>query len=284
MKRHFLILSNLQIALSVGIVFCLLNLSGCFHSDSNIGTTPNFNPTPPVDNTDFSESESFSFDIPVINQVQLNLLGKGGNISITGVAAANAISITGTKTVQTESTEDALEQLQFLNVNIQELTNEIRITTVQPQNTGGRKYSIDYTITLPTYFEVNIYNLAGNIIVDGMENDVLVDNVSGDIHLANIAGNSYVTLVTGSIQSNVTLPLNGTIEQTTLIGDINLSISENTSANFVATVSNGSINLSSLTLQNEAQTSTTLSGQLGSGQGQITLEVEQVGDITVTGF
>ncbi|WP_455209549.1 DUF4097 family beta strand repeat-containing protein [Kaarinaea lacus] len=283
MKRHFVLLSNLHVTLGVGIVFGLLSLVSCFHSDSDNGI-PSFKFNPPVDNTDFSESESFSFDVPVANQVQINLFGKGGNISITGTAAANVVSISGTKTVQTESTEDALEQLQLLDANIQELANEIRITTVQPQDNGGRIYSIDYTITLPNYFEVNVYNVGGNIVVQDIENDVLVENVSGDINVANIIGSNYVALVTGSIQSHVTLPLNGTIQQKTLIGDINLSIPINTSADFSASINSGIINLSNLTLQNEVQTSTLLSGQLGSGQGQITLEVDQVGDINVAGF
>lgn len=284
MKRHFLFLSNLAGALGVGIVFGILNLASCFHSDSDSGNTFNFDPTPQVDNTDFSESESFSFDIAVTNQVQVNLFGKGGNISVTGAVATNVVSINGIKTVQTESTEDALEQLQFLDVNIQELTNEIQVTTVQSLHTGGRIYSIDYTITLPMYFAVNIYNVAGNITLEGIENNVLVENVSGDISLANIVGSSVVALVTGSIESSVTLPLNGTIDQKTLIGEINLSIPVNTSADFNATVFNGSINLSNLTLQNEVQTSTSLSGQLGGGQGQITLDVDEIGDINVTGF
>ena len=100
----------------------------------------------------------------------------------------------------------------------------------------------------------------------------------------DIFGDAVVNLVTGNIESKVTLPLNGTIEMNTFVGDINLDIPVNTSADFSAMVNDGSIDVANLVLQDEVSTSDSVSGTLGGGEGMITLESEFAGDINVTGF
>ena len=93
-----------------------------------------------------------------------------------------------------------------------------------------------------------------------------------------------IDLVAGTIEGEVTLPLNGAIDMKTVTGDINLVIPVNTSAEFSAAVNIGSISDSNLVLQNEVRTATFLSGTLGSGQGTITLETEVIGNISVSGL
>ncbi len=237
-----------------------------------------------VDNTDFEKLESFSFDVVVVNQTQFNLNGISGNVTITGMPGASSVIITGEKRVQSESDEDAQTFLQELTVNVDELPNEVRVETDRPQCNEGRNYIVDYTITLPDFLKTQVNIISGDVTADAMESDLVLNNLSGDITITNIHGSADIDMFNGTIEAEVTLPLNGKIDLNTFDGDINLSIPENTSAEFSATVANGTISVTNLDLLNKVETSTSQRGRLGSGQGSISLKAGQSGDIDVIGF
>jgi len=267
------------------ILLCLLtsiSLISCGDGDVNIDVDGGNFPLPT--NTDFEAEESFSFEVEVGNRSQLRLQGVSGEITITGISGVNSVMITAIKRVGSESTQDAEEHLQELEVNVQSLANEVFVETIQPQDTGGRRYVVDYTITLPKDLEIQLANVNGIVTLYSIDNDVTVNNVNGDVTLIAIVGSVLVNLVNGIIESEVTLPLNGTIDLNTVNGNINLAIPANTSAGFSAAVTIGSISVSNLVLQNEVGTSTSLSGTLGNGQGTISLKAEETGNISLSGL
>lgn len=258
------------------IFFASIILSSC-SSDGYDGVSG-------VSNTNFEASESFNFEVPVVNHTLFTLIGVNGEISISGNAGANSVIITGIKRVLSDSVEDAQAQLQNLNVNVQDLQSEILVETVQPAISAGRSYIVNYTVTLPKFLKNNVTNLNGIVTLDSIDNDVTVNNLNGTVTLTNITGNASANLLNGQIQSAVTLPLNGVIDMKTLNGDIDLEIPVNTSASLSASVTLGTITTQNLVLQNIVNTPTFLSGTLGSGQGTIRLETKQVGNIMVTGI
>lgn len=223
---------------------------------------------PQVSNTNFEAQEAFASEIPIRNHIQLTLIGQSGSVTITGMSGENSVKITALKRVQSESTADATAHLIDLKIDVRDLGNEVLIQSMQPQGTesGGRNYIVDYTITMPENLRV------------------AVNNLNGTVTLKNIFESVAVNLLNGTIESDVNLPLNGTIDMNTLSGDIHLMIPVNTSAEFSAAVSIGSITVSNLILQNEVKTSTFWGGTLGSGQGKIALEAKQLGNIRVSGF
>jgi hypothetical protein len=249
--------------------------------DNEFPLAPDF---PSVPNTNFEARETLSFEVQPENRSQLRLKGVDGSITITGLSGANSVMITAAKRVASDSTQDAEEQLEELQVNVQSLANEIFVETSKPLDTRGRIYVVDYTITLPANLGIQITNTNGIVTISSIDNDVAVNNVSGNVTLTEIVGSAMVNLVSGMIESDVTLPLNGTIDINTVTGDINLAIPLNTTAGFLASVSIGNISVSNLALQNEVVTFTTRSGILGSGQGTIALETEAIGNISVSGF
>jgi len=154
-------------------------------------------------NNDFEAEEPFSFEVDVVNQIQLRLQGINGEIDITGIGGANSVIITGTKRVGSYNIHDAEEHLDELEVNVQDLVDEISVETVQPQNPGGRDYVVDYTITLPSDFEVQVANVNGLITLDSINSDVAVDNVNGQVTLIDIMGSASLNVVNGEIESEV---------------------------------------------------------------------------------
>jgi hypothetical protein len=274
--RNYTIL--LHLLTSISLISCG---SG---GDTNVNfDSGNFN-FPPPRNTAFEAEEAFSEEVEVENRSQMRLKGVNDKITITGISGANSVIITGMKRVKSDSTQDAEAHLQELEVNVQSLANEVFVETILPQDTGGRIYEVDYTITLPKDLEIQITNVNRNVTLNAIDNNITVNNENGDVTLMEIFGSAVVNLTNGIIESEVTLPLNGTIDLNTVNGNINLDIPANTSAGFLATVNIGSISDSNLMFQNEVRTPTSLSGTLGNGQGTISLESEATGSISVSGF
>ena len=234
-------------------------------------------------NTRFEEQEPFSFDVTVDNQDQFKLLGVNGEITITGKSGADSVTVTGTKSVQSKiSAADAKEYLKDLKVNSESFANEVQVETDQPQDTAERNYTVDYTITLPTYFKVQVNSVNGVVRLDSIDNDVTVNMANADVTLRNIHGSAAAHLANGTIDGEVVLPLQGTIDMSTATGGIKLAIPANTSATFSATAAFGSVNYTNLVFQDKVENSHSLSGTLGDGDGDISLR--SMGDISVSGF
>ena len=118
--------------------------------------------------------------------------------------------------------------------------------------------------------------------VEAIENHVSVEHANGNVRLGHIVGNASVQVINGSIDSDVTLPRDGTIKLTTSNGNIDLAIPTSTSATLAASVINGLIRTSNLALQQQSDSPRSLDGTLGDGEGAIELTTLN-GNISVTG-
>jgi DUF4097 and DUF4098 domain-containing protein YvlB len=218
-----------------------------------------------VSNTDSVAEASFSFERNVGGQTQLTVKGINGTITVTGSPDTNSVTITGVRRVGSESVADARENLENLEVRVTSQANDILVETVQPQQTGGRNYTVVYTITVPHGLNVS------------------VTNVNGDVNPRRIVGNVSVELTNGQIDSRVTLPRDGTIELETTNGDVNLRIPQGTRAELSANLTNGTISVTGFDLQGQTSTGNSLQGTLGDGRGTISLRTVN-GSINVIGF
>jgi len=258
-------------------LFLLVSLNAC-ESDT-IFNSNNEN----VDNTNFVAKESFNFEVDVKNHTQMRFDAINGNVEIVGSASATSVTITGERRVGSESTADAEEYLQKLEVRVTETTSIVFVETIQPDKTHGRNFVVDYKITLPENLELDADNINGNMTIENIKNDVDVDNINGNIDLKDIVGNTSADVVNGRIRAKVTMPQGGNIDIGTVNGNIELEIPQNTSADFSANVTNGAIEVSNLTLHNEVATRSSLQGTLGNGEGTIKTNTVN-GNIKTTGF
>lgn len=236
-----------------------------------------------VDNTDFVAQENFRLAVHVGDFTALRLEGVSGSISIKGQADIDSVLVEATKSVGSESYEDAEEHLDLLQIDITEHSDEIWVKTSQPENTYGRDYEIEYDVILPDSFLVLVSSVNGSIEADSINNSVTVSNVNGHVELDDIIGSAYVTLVNGRIEASITLPADGAIAMSNVNGSIELNIPESTSADFHASIVNGDISITNLDLQNEEISNHSVSGTLGNGNGDISLNTVN-GNITARGF
>jgi len=264
-----------KIARSIYIfnVILVLSLSSCVVVD----------PIDHVSDTDFSASATFSFEVPVKNQRCLEIEGINGSITITGKSGISTAQIWGEKSVASDSYEDAEAHLQYLEVQISDKTDKISVETDQPSVTSGRSYQVIYNAIIPADWDVAIENVNGKILIDSLNGDVSVGLVNGDVVLTEISGDIAVCVTNGTVYGKMNLPTNGFCTISTVNGQIQLSIPQTTSATLGAKVTNGTVSVSNLTLNNMVSSQHSMSGVLGGGQGTITVETVN-GSITVTGF
>lgn len=236
-----------------------------------------------ISNTDFKAEESYTFRTAVLNHTRFRLEAINGNIFIKGITDYDSIIAVCEKYVGSESIEDAEEHLQKLGVNVQDLNNEIYIKTIQPQESHGRDYVVNYEILIPNNLEVSVVNMNGIVTVDSVHQNVSVENANGQIVLNEISGSVLGNILNGYIESTVILPTDGTLTLNAINGGIGLNIPQNTSAEFSAHVTIGNISISNLDLQDEVRTDNSISGILNDGQGTISLSTIN-GNISVFGF
>lgn len=241
------------------------------------------NPVNSVDSNDFIAEDDFVFRMDVVGQTSLRMEGISGSITIVGRADCDSVIIAGTMKVGSESYEDAEEHLQYLDVEVEERTGEFIVRTIQPRNSKGRSYVVDYSVILPESFSMLVSNVNGCVTIDSTAGNIVVENVNGQIYLNGITGNANASLVNGIISGTMYLPLDGNITLSNVNGGIVLNIPQTTSSEFEANVTNGMISVFDLDLENEVITNRTVRGTLGDGEGDINISTVN-GNIVAQGF
>lgn len=207
----------------------------------------------------------FSYSVSAAGRTGLRLEGVNGSITITGDPSAQSITVAGERRVGSTNQADAEAHLQELEVQIDDSGSEVLVRTVQPSESQGRNYIVDYTITVPSDLEVVVHNLNGGVNLEG------------------VYGSLFVALVNGEIDGRVRLPTDGVVDLATVNGPVDLSIPVDTSARLSASVVNGTINTSGLAFHDSTSTRNSFKGTLGSGRGHIELGTVN-GNIRVKGY
>jgi len=237
--------TNNPVVLAVLLILTLLISFGC--ADVGVNPQVNVNGLGVTDDTKVKAHKSFFHTIDLTSQTFLKVEGINGSVSVKSVSGSNQVSISGEKIVSSTTYQDASSHLKDIIIEIDELTNELLVKTVQPQFLDGRTYTVNYTINVPSHISV------------------------------------MVTNINGEINGRISVPLNGTLDMSLQNGIIELDIPQNTSADFAASSVNGIISVHNLTLHNRVATGHSLLGTLGDGQGVISLGTTN-GKIEVIGY
>ncbi len=268
--------STLSIIFALACIGLLLGCSGDVGSPEFHFSGPGFN----IRNPDFTAEKIVETEFPVDSLSRVNFQAINGEIVVTGHRDVDTIVMTAHLIVGSDSQADADGHIDDLEIQVTESAGEMLIQTVQPQHTDGRKYDVKYDVMVPSGLSVMATQVNGTIEVIDIENSVDVANTNGDVLLSNILGGVAGDVVNGSIAATVTLPVHETIDLMIDNGSIDLHIPRLISAVFGAFVNIGVIHTSSLALDDVVQTSQSLTGTLGNGEGVIELWAGN-GDISV---
>jgi len=206
-----------------------------------------------------------------------------GSITLQTFENQDVLKISGERRIESESIDDARENLHRLQVEIIEGSEEIYITTKQPEQNQGRNYKVMYIVELPQDWDVNLNQVNGNIEINNLQGDASIALVNGNVKLINSNGSTAANLVNGTINAVLRIPTPGYCHLNSVNGQILLSIPDTTSAQFRAAVVNGSVGVNNLILQNLQSTNKEVRGKLGEGDGSIDLQLVN-GTIVVNGM
>ncbi len=273
--------------LAAGMAVALALLTACgggggpnFTINTNTGTWPWFWP----DRASFIVDGHVSENVPVAGHSRIRLDAENGKITVTGQPGATSVTVDAELIVGSNtSRQDAEAGLTQLRVRVTDMSDEIVVQTLQPTALDGRRYVVNYRITVPIDLAVDATQVNGHVTVSDIESSLFVEVANGNVRFSDIFGAATVSVDDGSINGTVTLPLSGEIMLSTFNGDIDLRIPTSTSAKLSALVEFGAITWDHLDLLNAVQTSRSLTGTLGDGTGLIDLDTRN-GNIRVVGF
>lgn len=230
-----------------------------------------------------SAESQFSLSVDTGDMNKLVMNGINGTIKIGGHEGIDQVRVSGTKIVRSDTESDAREFLKQVKVSISENNTTLFVTTEQPEELDGREVNIDYQITMPRQWLLSVASVNGECALDSLSGDITAQVTNGNVSLDQIRASADVQVTNGQIAGMVELPLNGTLNAETTNGLIVLSLLKTTSAQFSARVTNGTVNVSGLTLREKSGSQKEIRGILGAGEGTIDLRTVN-GNISVTGL
>lgn len=233
----------------------------------------------------FSAQDTFAYDVTKASRRELNIQAVNGSITVTGSPGAAAVSIVAITRVESDSQADADARISQIEVEVDSSSSDVAvlIETLQPSDTEGRNYIVDYEIRCPADLQVAATYANGTTLVRDLGNSVSIGAANSDVTLDNLSGSAMVGMANGSVDARITMPPGGTIDITTGNGEIDLAIPLSTSAQFDAETANGGVTVVGLNLQGGVVEPNRVTGTLGDGNGTISLIVAN-GAIYVEGF
>ena len=205
------------------------------------------------------------------------LRGINGTVAATGNMPAGTVIVEGVRRLRCDRINDARDHPNDIPVRITELGNAINVTTEPIEDPDGRSHDVDYSVFVPPTFQVDVKQVNGEIRVQELHDELVVNSVNGKVDVTNVSGNLRVNVTNGAIGADVTLREGGVVDLRTVNGDLRLTVPASTSSTLEATVVNGSIEITNLSLDHQTITSRKVTGTLGGGDGTITLEVTNGG-------
>jgi hypothetical protein len=254
-----------------------------------------------VRDIDHFTSAEFAYAEPVTGPAIFRLIGINGSIEITGVPGLDTLKVWGIRQVGSDTQEDADSHLPQLEVRFSRFISSLQVETIQPGDTEGRSFTVEYHCLVPSDWEIRVTNINGGIAISAFESGVTVGNINGDLDLEDLNGSFDIALINGgirldsvegegdlvvtngSITGQVALSADGDLLASTVNGIIALAVPDTVGAELTVTVVNGTISVTGLPLTMLSSSATHLNAQIGDGSGRITLAAVN-GTIALTGY
>ncbi len=225
--------------------------------------------------------EPFAHQLDAAGRTGFQLVGVNGRIAVT-TGQQEIVVVTGFRRVHGCTRSEAERWLQELEVRIEESGEVVLIRTVQPTGTVPCNLEVAYDLTVPARFVGQIVNVNGDIEVGELGGGTSVVNVNGDVTLDDLTAPVQVALTNGNIVADAEITGTDAVDLVTVNGNVELTIPAQTSAVLTANLANGVIRVAGLVIFDQVATSTSLTGRLGAGEGEIRLRTTN-GNITATG-
>lgn len=195
--------------------------------------------------------ETFKKNIPFQPGGRIEIENVNGNITIEGWDK-NEVYIEAEKRIKASDRSDAERLLKQLSIEIEELDNEIRITTSYPHRRGGGfldlifggniSASVTYRIRVPNSSNIEATSTNGGVSVTQVQGKIRLRTTNGNISADNLKGLVSARTTNGSVNVELKeVTSNEEMEFLTTNGNITVNIPESIDCEVRARTTNGSI-------------------------------------------
>lgn len=150
--------------------------------------------------------------VPIANERGAYIKNSRGKTIVIGKIDAREVSIRASKMVRAGSENDARQWMEELNYHVESDGDQILISSEHPRKIGldrsiwafirGIKYKaqIEFTIEVPSRFNVAIASASGDVQVTSVGGNAEVYGSSGDVFLKGIGGDALVEVSSGDAE------------------------------------------------------------------------------------
>ncbi|MCP4546334.1 MAG: hypothetical protein GY835_07705 [bacterium] len=252
--------------LLITLTFAFLSgLCGCI-TDSTDDDTP-----PTLDHSATSR-EILTYNVAGFQTLLVN--NTNGDVTITGVADLEEVNITIDKIVKAVSLDMAQAHVGDISITPTLIGDVIRVNSDHPTSTGSYHYEVNYTISVPRDWLIQVNNTNGSVDLQSFRNALEIDLANGTVVLQDIVANSDIDVANGSISGHLGIAAGGLADLDIVNGTINVLIPTNSSAEFSAAVGQGSVTVNDVTWTIPGETTQAyVNGTMGAGDGEFDFDV-----------
>ncbi len=139
--------------------------------------------------------------------------GSRDDVEVVGKKGLNTVKIVAFKRVTADSDEEANRIASMMLLEVEQVGDEIRISTEYPKRTksgtniisyllGHRKHmSMEIHIEIPARFSADIHTASGDVSAEDISGLVEIYTASGDVTVSNLGGSLHVSVASGDIIS-----------------------------------------------------------------------------------
>jgi DUF4097 and DUF4098 domain-containing protein YvlB len=149
--------------------------------------------------------------VDVEGQKLIVITNTRGKTVVVGESGAKKVTIVANKLVQAKNAEAAQRVMDQVHFEVETLGDRIVVTSKLPDAgkddrsiwsvvRGGPGSRIDFTIEIPSDFDVHTFTTSGDVHVTNVAGIARVNATSGDVHLRDIGGSSFIDLTSGGIE------------------------------------------------------------------------------------
>lgn len=216
-------------------------------------------------------------------QKSVSVANDSGGVYIYGYLNQPDIATLLYRKVSAAEINDAKARLGDISLNSTTSQDHIDIFTTINAKEGQYRYDSFFSLDLDRSIAVTLNNIGDDITVFDIDTTLVVNDAAKNVSLVRQTGSCDIRSLEGELYIEMQLPEDGFCRGLTNLGDIVVRIPKETSATLKATTDEGAVTLRNLDVNDKVESTTSVEGVLGNGDGEIVLHT-RLGNIDIQGF
>lgn len=222
----------------------------------------------------YTKTETDKFTLNAANKRTISLENISGDITITK-SEDSTIKITAVKEVKVRK-KDLETPFDEIRITIDTVTSTVKIGYEADDFDEGlfskvRQPEITYTIQVPSFLDLKIDNVHGNISLNNLENNTNIDLITGEVNMEHVSGNIRIDMANGDVTGLIDSTKGISVEL--INGDIRFTLNAGVNAKLDAEWAHGKFEYDGLSFTNVDKERERFRGVLGTGASDIKIDI-----------